>query len=443
MWIEDSNTADVIPSPEATTNSFTDLTCPLCLDLFDVPWLLSCDHTICKGCVSALLEEGSILCPTCNKVTLLEGRTELRVSEHIQSQLMQLKLSSQCTGSPLEVQVCDKCEQESGTLQCSTCDIILCSECNKEHHRGKLKNHPVIDSISYLRKNRCCPKPGHQNYRLDLVGASGELLCFLCCQENDLQSQCVSLQEAAARSKSSLAIWLQDSQQLKIDLQKKVSCVDEAMNGVRTSAQLEIQKARNEISKIRDILDNKELSLVSSISSHKDAQLKDLSVLREVVTSNISLLNNEILKVSNSLQSTDQIPDADGFSHIRRQLDHLQSIPLVKLGPDMGLNTPIPPIGKARVIINNGIDVDKVATVVFEKASRGGPRRSVDPSSAVRGFHGRSQSPGKRIIKKASNIRKPTSLNRTRTPPGDITSVQTKRHYPAVSDSLSPNVDKI
>ena len=57
----------------------TELTCAICLSLYDQPMLLTCMHTFCKQCLRDLVEVQSdsedapreLKCPTCREPTLL------------------------------------------------------------------------------------------------------------------------------------------------------------------------------------------------------------------------------------------------------------------------------------------------------------------------------------------------------------------------------------
>ena len=447
MWIEDDN-SPTDTTPESTSIDPSELTCQLCLNLFDIPLLLPCGHTICRSCVATLTEEETIICPTCNRLTVLEGNVSLKINYEISNQLDKIKQNVTNT-PPATVQECDKCEIEKGTLKCSTCDIILCENCNKEHHRGKLRNHVISNDVDRFKQNRYCSIIGHEDYRLNLVGGNGDLICFLCCQQSDLQSQCISLQEATVSTKNSLSTWLCQSQQTKVDLQQKVSQIDVVINEIRESAQSEVQRIRHFITTLRTALDEKELALVDSISKHKNSQLKNLNVLREVVTSNISLLNIESTRVSTSIKTSDQLPDSDCFGAMRCQLMQLESISMSKLGSDMGLSAPLPSLVKPRVVFND-IDVENSASLTYDVIlSEKIPRKSLTPSSSIATARpndhqisyrsSRSRSPVKRTItpRKIGISKKSNRPSiRTSTPPGDIMAVQTKRHYP-ISRSLS------
>ena len=50
-----------------------ELSCPLCLQLFDAPVTAECGHSFCRACLSCVAGEpaadGTVLCPSCQAPT--------------------------------------------------------------------------------------------------------------------------------------------------------------------------------------------------------------------------------------------------------------------------------------------------------------------------------------------------------------------------------------
>ena len=42
-----------------------DFTCPICMELLDIPVCTPCDHTFCRECIEEWLDENEKCCPTC------------------------------------------------------------------------------------------------------------------------------------------------------------------------------------------------------------------------------------------------------------------------------------------------------------------------------------------------------------------------------------------
>ena len=68
----------------------SELTCPVCLEIFENPKVLVCHHSVCYGCLEKLVTRGDtgngvILCPECRATTHVskDGVKELPVAFHI------------------------------------------------------------------------------------------------------------------------------------------------------------------------------------------------------------------------------------------------------------------------------------------------------------------------------------------------------------------------
>eukprot|EP01027_Heterolobosea_sp_BB2_P012236 GEZU01017747.1.p1 GENE.GEZU01017747.1~~GEZU01017747.1.p1 ORF type:complete len:223 (+),score=44.32 GEZU01017747.1:72-740(+) len=51
-----------------------EVTCAICLELFEDPRLLNCLHTFCKACCIKIANNNAIVCPTCRKTTELQPK---------------------------------------------------------------------------------------------------------------------------------------------------------------------------------------------------------------------------------------------------------------------------------------------------------------------------------------------------------------------------------
>lgn len=124
----------------------SEVTCPLCLDIFTDPKKLPCDHVYCRACLQGLASRsrnGSISCPECRSNTALprNGANEFSTPHQV-NRLIEMywaNLKTAATGcinhksQPLEL-YCETCEK----VVCSHCVILLCAKQNHKH--GFLKD---------------------------------------------------------------------------------------------------------------------------------------------------------------------------------------------------------------------------------------------------------------------------------------------------------------
>ena len=94
------------------------LECPVCLEIFRDPRVLvTCGHTLCKGCIDNIVHGSSVLCPVC--------RTNHDVPQN---------------GFPRNILVsgmidsmCYQCRSAEPETTCSHCDKMLCGICHSNH----------------------------------------------------------------------------------------------------------------------------------------------------------------------------------------------------------------------------------------------------------------------------------------------------------------------
>lgn len=141
-----------------------ELTCPVCLELFQEPHLLPCGHNFCLQCVKRLKNKwsGSLKCPECRKThqcnvplqknyRLANIATEYRKRGQLSSGLLKT--------TPVHI-ACDYCmdEQAPAVKTCLKCEVSMCGEHLKPHlERPAFREHPLVRPLGDL-KNRRCPE---------------------------------------------------------------------------------------------------------------------------------------------------------------------------------------------------------------------------------------------------------------------------------------------
>ena len=162
----------------ATKDTLEDLqqevTCPLCLDTFEDPRVLSCQHTYCKSCLDALISRTrgvslTITCPECRKPTDVSvggvGRLPVAFKINRLKQLvskMQLEERAAVVTDGPEVSAtpphqgdpscCKKHPSQALDVYCCECEEVVCRDCllfDKKH-----ASHPYDKVGVAADKNR-------------------------------------------------------------------------------------------------------------------------------------------------------------------------------------------------------------------------------------------------------------------------------------------------
>ncbi|XP_078585759.1 E3 ubiquitin-protein ligase TRIM32-like [Branchiostoma floridae x Branchiostoma japonicum] len=123
-----------------------ELTCSICLELFNRPKMLPCQHTFCWDCLQNLVgRRDSLKCPNCRqRVRLPRNGVAGLPDNHLVTSLCE-RLQNQATLSwetrkePQSGNRCSSHPSEEVKLYCKQCNVPVCSECCEESHDG----HPT------------------------------------------------------------------------------------------------------------------------------------------------------------------------------------------------------------------------------------------------------------------------------------------------------------
>ncbi|KAI5629515.1 E3 ubiquitin-protein ligase Midline-1 isoform X1 [Silurus asotus] len=203
----------------------SELTCPICLELFEDPLLLPCAHSLCFNCARRILVSHctsgepsdaicAFQCPTCRYAISLSPQRGLdalkrnvtlqniidRVQRASTSATLLLSSSGHSSpgdsplgamttatapSSPTELVQCQFCEQEPpqcAVKTCVTCEVSYCEECLRATHPNKkpFTGHRLIEPMpdSHLRGLQCLE---HEEEKVNMYCVTDEqLICSLC-----------------------------------------------------------------------------------------------------------------------------------------------------------------------------------------------------------------------------------------------------------------------
>ncbi|KAK3723368.1 hypothetical protein QZH41_015945 [Actinostola sp. cb2023] len=150
------------------------VTCPICLEQFQDPRILTCLHTYCRRCLEGMLTKGrrriSIKCPECRETVKIEDVASLRVNIWVNRIISHLELfkTEKKQGDQSEL-MCNNCtSKEAAKAKCFDCGTFMCNACMAAHQRiVSLKDHqlmtledikrtsvPIIDKLMFCKKHK-------------------------------------------------------------------------------------------------------------------------------------------------------------------------------------------------------------------------------------------------------------------------------------------------
>ena len=135
----------VIPSKTILMQEL--LECPICINFYDNPLVLPCQHTFCKKCIISICDSETTLnssskisCPICREVHVLTSGVDGLTPNYTMKRLIELE-SMVNEKEDKEKAICFICQKFTLLNVCHECSYMLCFECIND------PNHDVIIGI--------------------------------------------------------------------------------------------------------------------------------------------------------------------------------------------------------------------------------------------------------------------------------------------------------
>ncbi|KAL9958090.1 hypothetical protein ACROYT_G035059 [Oculina patagonica] len=109
------------------------LECGICLERFEEPKMLTCQHSYCKKCLERLVTRDEITCPECRRKTQVpSGDVKSLPTNFFINNLLSIRGNNQSNAGP----PCEKHDGEILKLFCQTCEQLICRDCTVIDHRN-------------------------------------------------------------------------------------------------------------------------------------------------------------------------------------------------------------------------------------------------------------------------------------------------------------------
>eukprot|EP00759_Apiculatamorpha_spiralis_P052210 PhF_6_TR5632/c0_g1_i3/m.8192 len=333
-----------------------DVTCVICLDVFEDPVQLICEHHACKGCLVSMIETyrqqciaedgmvggggisllsptnlsggGEITCPLCEERSRYTSIDELSTDIVAAQRIPSSSGGERRNSKQGQVTPCDKCESCVANVRCEICVLNLCESCHEGHHVGKWKSHPVF-SIDHKHNHQRstqeqqltatalrCSTRGHQEATAEYYDADKNVYyCFACSEvaRKYIKSPRIfvvqELRDAVLEEIRDAVETLHEQKHL---LRQHVLELEIAGHAVREHTLTEVHRLHQYYRSLHLRLEEHEQMITSKLMASRDESIADvrekkLSRIETVRIVNQSLLTSQFMLESSS-HDTSKVP---------------------------------------------------------------------------------------------------------------------------------------
>ena len=191
-----------------------ELTCSICLQLFEEPIALHCGHSFCCSCLEnywdSREEDAGYVCPNCRegytqkpkfkKNVILSSLVEQMKMREVEGQTEATDGEGDEVNANRRVKVggceshCEVCNEEAA-MRCVPCEILCCERHGKPH---KQKGHKVVEPGVDVEEPRCTEHGNSVNF---YCKDDENLMCLMCTVEQHKGHHVVPVEFAHAEFK--------------------------------------------------------------------------------------------------------------------------------------------------------------------------------------------------------------------------------------------------
>ncbi|XP_053284053.1 probable E3 ubiquitin-protein ligase MID2 isoform X2 [Pleuronectes platessa] len=291
----------------------SELTCPICLELFEDPLLLPCAHSLCFNCAHRILVShcstskplesiSAFQCPTCRYVITLnhrglEGLKRNVTLQNIIDRFQKASLSG--PNSPTESRrlqpqrpytatispriSCQFCEQDpprEAVKTCVTCEVSYCDRCLRATHPNKkpFTSHRLVEPVpdTHIRGLTCLE---HENEKVNMYClVDDQLICALCkLVGRHREHQVSSLTERFDKLKQTLENNLTNLVKRNSELENQMAKLIQICQQVEVNTAMHESKLVEECDELVEIIRQRKQVIAVKIKESKVMKLRKLA----------------------------------------------------------------------------------------------------------------------------------------------------------------------
>uniref|UniRef100_A0A9J8DBA1 RING-type E3 ubiquitin transferase n=2 Tax=Cyprinus carpio TaxID=7962 RepID=A0A9J8DBA1_CYPCA len=293
-----------------------ELTCSICLCLFENPVSLICGHSFCANCLEATWNDSvsSMSCPQCRMVFL--SKPELKKNTVLSAVLDAYRIKAGVSEpvkehfevkkkDPDEIK-CDNCMEAKAVKTCLTCMASYCEDHVRPHRENAIfRAHQLADPLPDLMERLCSD---HGKLMEFYCSQHQSCICSTCLQDMHKGCEFITADERRFKQKTDLTDKL-NILEVKTDKnQQVITQMKEQQNKLKDSAVTRKRILEAEYRQIREMIDRDEKEAILAIDKEQEKGQSKLVSLMKKFNENIEKMNrtkseiNSLLDQSQSLE---------------------------------------------------------------------------------------------------------------------------------------------
>eukprot|EP00057_Strongylocentrotus_purpuratus_P009175 XP_011663649.1 PREDICTED: E3 ubiquitin-protein ligase TRIM71-like [Strongylocentrotus purpuratus] len=301
---------------EKAPSSSENLTCPLCLDIFNEATILtSCGHTFCRKCLKnydlSHQDLDHMICPLCRKITKLSANRVDDFLTNVTVNGLVDNYHAKCGGMNAVLEMRPKCTackfHQDAVSFCRTCNNYMCTNCDYSHKQltSFFEGHEIVSlqdiidgkvSIGHLPEKCCIHKQEDRDMFCEDCKVHVCLKCVIVGHQNhNIKNQTDFEQELRLKVND----LVQRCAAKKTELEKNIQNVEVQRHEVYTA----VHKLLDDVSQAYSIkakeLEENHRNLIEQINVVKRSFGDDLNVLKSNDRQKIKSICSSITLVAN------------------------------------------------------------------------------------------------------------------------------------------------
>ncbi|KAK2889093.1 hypothetical protein Q8A67_014468 [Cirrhinus molitorella] len=292
-----------------------ELTCSICLCLFENPVSLICGHSFCANCLEATWNDriSSLSCPQCRKV--FPSKPELKKNTVLSAVLEAYRIKagvSEPVKEHFEVKKkdpdaikCDNCMEAKAVKTCLTCMASYCEDHVRPHRENAIfRAHQLSDPLPDLMERLCS---NHGKLMEFYCNQHQSCICSTCLQDMHKGCEFITADERRFKQKTDLTDKL-NILEVKTDKnQQVITQMKEQQSKLKDLAATRKRILEGEYRQVREMIDRDEKEAMLAIDKEQEKGQSKLVSLMKKFNENVEKMNRTKYEINSLLDQSQSL----------------------------------------------------------------------------------------------------------------------------------------